>query len=93
MVHPATYLTVSFNPGVDKFDVPTDPAYSNIATVDVNGVMGKLTASTNGPGVIRRDWVDVTGTYQVVMVDRLQTSDGQVAFSAQQILAVGRSVR
>jgi hypothetical protein len=91
-VHPATYLTVDFNPGVGKFEVPADPAFSNIETVDVNGVMGQLTTMKNGLGVIRLDWVDAAGNYHVVMVDRLKTSDGLSGLSVQQILAVGRSV-
>ncbi|RJS44818.1 hypothetical protein D4739_00220 [Nocardioides cavernaquae] len=91
-VHPATYLTVDFNPGVGKFEVPADPAFSNIETVDVHGVMGQLTTMKNGLGVIRLDWVDVAGNYRTVMVDRLKTSDGLSGLSAQQILAVGRSV-
>ncbi len=91
-VHPATYLTVDFVPKVGTFEVPADPAFNNTEKVDVNGSVGTLTTSKNGLGVIRLDWVDAAGNYHVVMTERLNTSDGLSGLSADQILAVGRSV-
>lgn len=100
-VHPATYLTVSFNPevgenaviGEGKLQIPADPKFNRTRTVDINGAVGKLTTSKNGLGVIRLDWIDAAGNYHVVKVDRLQTSDGTSGLSANQILAIGRSIK
>lgn len=92
-VHPATYLTVDFIPQVGDLQIPADPAYNNITTVDVNGAEGKLTIAKNGLGVIRLDWIDAQGNYHVVMSERLDTSDGVSGLAADQILAVGRSVK